>query len=122
MTPQKTNANAKNTGPQQIPLGNGHVALVDFRDSHFVRNFLWKAVRRQRSWYARATMHLYAGPTKIYMHRLIAATPDGQVCHHRNRNSLDNRRSNLLNMPAKEHQMLHQNDTLLIRFEPPNNQ
>jgi len=50
------------------------------------------------------------------MHRLVAHTPKGMVTHHRNRNTLDNRRANLINLSPKQHHALHQNHSLLIKF------
>jgi hypothetical protein len=41
------------------------------------------------------------------MHRqIINATPDQEV-HHNNRNTLDNRRDNLLTISAKDHAFVH---------------
>lgn len=41
------------------------------------------------------------------MHRQIAHTPRGQVCHHLNGISLDNREANLLNCTPAQHNFYH---------------
>lgn len=41
------------------------------------------------------------------MHRLVAKTPEGYVCHHKNRDTLDNRRANLANLTPEQHQYVH---------------
>ena len=53
------------------------------------------------------------------MHRLIAKTHYDMICHHRNRNSLDNRRANLVNMPKDDHHRLHGNDNLIVKYADP---
>lgn len=103
----------------EVPLGNGMTALIDEADLDVVSQYTWYAAKYFRSWYARTTFTRKGVRHTLSMHRLVAKTPAGQVCHHRNRNSLDNRRTNLLNLAKKEHQMLHLNNTLLIKFEDP---
>lgn len=49
--------------------------------------------------YVTHRVELGGNPRKRYdllMHRLITAAPDGLVVHHRNHNTLDNRRKNLV--------------------------
>lgn len=108
--PPKTTASA----PATIQLDADHVALVDSALYPFLRQYQWKAVKYFRCWYARLVSPINPSSCSVSMHRLIANTPAGMVCHHRNRNSLDNRRSNLLNLTREEHRFLHQNNTLKI--------
>ena len=100
-----------------IPLDNGLAAIVDQIDLHWLNEFNWHAVRHGRAWYAETRIGRAHSFKKFSMHRMIARTPRGHVCHHRNRNSLDNRSSNLLNMTRHSHEFLHRNNTLLIKFE-----
>lgn len=67
-------------------------------------------------WYAKKSRGKYYACRKvtenghtyfIRMHRVIADTPIDLVCHHINRNSLDNRRANLQNMSWFEHAKCH---------------
>lgn len=95
--------------------------IVDAYSYDWLRQYDWKVYRHQRSIYVKYTRTINGKQKAIYMHRLIAMTPTSMTCHHRNRNTLDNRRKNLLNMTKKEHQALHQNHSLLIaqdRFAP----
>lgn len=98
-------------------LGPQHSVIYDAADEALVRGFVWRAHRRHRSWYAGSRLTKNGKSHIFWMHRVIAATPFGQVCHHRNRDSLDNRRANLLNMPCRQHQLLHQNNSLQIKTD-----
>ncbi len=73
-----------------IPLTQGRNAVVDAADFDWLMQWNWFARKPSDglSWYARR-----AGPDKsvVYMHAAIF----GGTCDHRNRNGLDNRRSNL---------------------------
>jgi len=51
------------------------------------------------------------------MHRFVAQTPFGMVCHHKNGNPLDNRQANLANQSKLEHKLYHRNNNLLRKFE-----
>jgi len=117
----KTKLNSKKTGsdPKLIDLKNGMSAIVDGDIHSFLIQYEWIAVKYFKGWYARIRSRNGAGVRATSMHRLIANTPRGFVCHHRNRNGLDNRRKNLLNMTRKEHQFLHANNSLLIKFKEP---
>lgn len=78
----------------EIPLTKGHVAVVDKEDAHLVEGYKWQvAVKNPK------TGRLYAQRKidgKITgMHRVIAGAKDGEVVDHRDRDGLNNRRSNL---------------------------
>lgn len=99
-------------------LPEDHVALVDADDFLWLSCFHWKCYRKQKSFYARTFIKSKRGGKWVYMHRLVKQTPGGSVCHHKNRNSLDNRKSNLENMSKTNHARLHLNDTLTVRYDP----
>lgn len=102
--------------PIQIQLNDGYSVIIDRADLNVVLKYKWLVVRYHRSYYARSSFRQDGKPHQVSMHRLLARTPASQICHHRNRNTLDNRRSNLLNMTKKEHQFLHLNNTLLVKY------
>jgi len=52
------------------------------------------------------------------MHRFIAQTPRGMICHHRNHNSLDNRLDNLANQDKRSHTLHHQANSINIKRDP----
>ncbi len=87
----------------KIPLQNGMVALVDPKWFEVLSSVRWYAKKSNSQFYA---CRKVTDGKRIWfdrMHRLIAHTPRGLVCHHINRNSLDNRRANLQNMSEFEH-------------------
>ena len=106
-----------------IPLTHGKVAIVDKAKLSVLRNFAWRAVKAQHNWYAKATIVRNGNSIDISMHRFIARTPFGMVCHHINRNSLDNREANLVNMEKKAHTTEHQMNNIQVKFAatPTNN-
>jgi hypothetical protein len=89
--------------PFIIPLSKSKYAIVDRDLYQFLRKYHWKAVKSAHTFYAVAKFSLVGQNHYIKMHRLIAKTPVGMVCHHINGNSLDNRRCNLVNMTPEEH-------------------
>jgi hypothetical protein len=80
----------------EIKLRNGESVLLDPEDYERVRGFQWK---KHPQGYA---------SIEFTMHRfLFHPVPPGHEIHHINGNKLDNRRSNLLLIVAKEHRQLH---------------
>ena len=90
-----------------MPLTRGLYAIVDTADLPLVNKYYWRAVDSAHITYAVARRQTDHKVTTIRMHRLIAATPPHKACHHRNGDSLDNRRINLHNMDPLEHDLLH---------------
>lgn len=101
-----------------IPLTQGKYTVVSAHRESALLKFSWRAVRHKRSYYAKTTIVKNGRQIDISMHRFIARTTFGQVCHHDNFNSLDNRDENLLNMTKKAHDLLHTLNSILIKFEP----
>jgi len=100
-----------------IDLGNGHQAIIDEDLYPGLMKYKWRAVQAHRCWYAKTTVGSGDKQVELSMHRIIMRTPYGQVVHHRNRNSLDNRRINLVNMSKYDHQTEHRDNTLKIKYE-----
>lgn len=90
-----------------IPLKHGRVILVDpdrygeFRKYHWFLK--WSGFRA----YACRSVTVDGKKKFIRMHRVVADTPDDMVCHHINKNPLDNRRANLQNMTWFDHTKMH---------------
>lgn len=114
MTSKKPNATDSEV--RVISLGGQYLAIVDADLYDDLNHYRWRAVRYFRSYYARALTDPDRKHLGISMHRLIARTPRDMVCHHRNRNTLDNRRANLINMTRHDHEFLHKNNTLQVKF------
>jgi hypothetical protein len=85
---------------KEVPLvGNQHVALVDDDDYERVAAHRWHYTDG------------YATNSKVgYMHCLIMRPPEGYIVHHKNRNRLDNRKSELEVLTHKEHGQRHARD------------
>jgi hypothetical protein len=94
-----------------------HSILIDECDAGWVNNHDWTSTKKQKSWYFRTWIARRPIGRWLYMHRLIANTPYGQVTHHRNRNSLDNRRANLVSLPPGVHEALHRDNGVTIKFD-----
>lgn len=80
----------------RIPLSGGGFARIDLEDFEMLNAFTWRKNRIGRMDYAYA----YIGggrkhPRQCSMHRLVMGARKGQMLDHKNRNGLDNRKSNL---------------------------
>lgn len=102
-----------------IPLTQGRFAIVDTDRYQALMQFKWRAVQAHFSWYAKATIVRNGKEISISMHRFIARTPFGLVCHHINGNSLDNRAENLTNVDKLAHTLYHRHNRILKKFEIP---
>jgi hypothetical protein len=82
---------------KEIKLTQGIVTLVDDEDFEYLNQFKWYAINAPRTYYATRNSRIKPGKQKtIYMHREILNLTDSKVfCDHRDRNGLNNLRSNL---------------------------
>jgi hypothetical protein len=78
----------------EIQLTRGRVAIVDAEDAEALSAFSWSFNPSESTIGEGYAMSNLNGKT-IYMHRLLLGARPGQEVDHANRNSLDNRRSNL---------------------------
>lgn len=86
-----------------IKLTQGMRAKVDDEDYARLAAFSWQVQVGQYTNYA---VRLSRGTQRtIYMHREIMGTPDGLYTDHKNRNGLDNRRSNLRNVDGTQNNL-----------------
>jgi len=86
----------------RIPLTQGKFAKVDPEDYIWLSQFRWHCKTNINTIYAVRTVSVDGKSKRVYMHRIIADTPDNLVCDHINHNGLDNRKKNLRNCTLKE--------------------
>lgn len=78
---------------KRIPLTKGKHTIVDGSDYEYLNQWKWHSMK---GYAARKDYSLgKSNPVYIYMHRLLANTPEGMITDHINGDKLDNRRSNL---------------------------
>lgn len=82
---------------QIIPLSKGMVTIVDDEEFVFLNQWKWSASRSKTCplYYAVRVQSRNSVQTSILMHRVIMKADLWQLVDHRDRNSLDNRKSNL---------------------------
>lgn len=87
-----------------IPLTQGQFAIVDDYWFDYLSQWKWRAVwcKDIESYYAVRTSK--EGKT-IYMHRIVAKTPQGMVCDHIHHKTLDNRECELRNVTPLQSNM-----------------
>ena len=90
-----------------IPLTHGKYAKVSPEDFNDLNKYHWQSRKSQCRYYAMRKLANHGYERWIRMHREVAATPRGMVTHHKNRNTLDNRRGNLQNLSPLEHRAFH---------------
>lgn len=80
---------------KSIPLSQGKVALVDDGDYESLSRYKWCAKFCDGKWYAARSTGGRLNLQRLYMHRVILQAQSDQMVDHRNRDGLDNRRSNI---------------------------
>lgn len=87
-----------------IELTQGYICVVSDEDYKVLKKYSWCVSRgagrnrKQGEPYAATVVNR----KKIYMHRLIMGSPKDKIVDHINNQTLDNRRSNLRVVTAKE--------------------
>lgn len=81
----------------EIPLSQGYVALVDDEDAEQVKAYKWFAhvSGDGKRVYVKRKKRVNEGEGHILLHRWLTNAPSDMDVDHINRNTLDNRRSNL---------------------------
>jgi hypothetical protein len=99
---------------KRIPLTQGKYAIVDDEDFADLSKRKWCAAKHGNTYYAESwdgALH-----RNVSMHRLIMSPPHDKVIDHKNRDGLDNRRSNLRICTQREN-MYNRAPTVNIRFD-----
>jgi hypothetical protein len=80
-----------------IPLTQEKFAIVDAEDYEWLNRWKWFAHKNRHTFYAIRRSHVDGKWGHVKMHREILGLihGDGQLCDHKNRNGLDNRKENL---------------------------
>ena len=87
-----------------IPLTQGKVTEIDDADYVLIQDHKWRAYHKDYNWYARTAIKVEGRWKDLLMHRLIMNAVSGQEIDHIDRNSLNNRRSNLRFATKQENQ------------------
>lgn len=93
---------------KQIPLTQNQFALVDDHWFDYLNQDKWKALWNVDTQSFYAAREIWGGKKNrktIYMHRVVAQTPDGMVCDHIHHNTLDNREEELRNLTPAQSNM-----------------
>ena len=90
-----------------VPLSKGLVAIIDKDDAERICKYKWHAHLSHGRYYAMRTVHSKGSTYQVRMHRQIMHTPQGNINHHVNRCTLDNRRKNIPCMTDEEHKAIH---------------
>lgn len=77
--------------PKEIELTQDKVALVDDSDFDFLNQWKWHCLAKGNTFYARRR----SGEVFVFMHSFLAQPPCGFECDHKDRDGLNNQRSNL---------------------------
>lgn len=81
-----------------INLTKGKVAIVDDEDYKYLLNFHWQAIQKNQDWYAVVSIRTTKKRENmfVYMHEFLTRTENVECITFRNKNTLDNRRENLV--------------------------
>lgn len=90
---------------RNVPMSHQRECIIDDEDWPLIRKYHWRAIWSARKVYAVAKVRENGETRYLRMHRLILNCPQGKVVHHKNRNTLDNRKCNLEIVTPEEHRM-----------------
>jgi hypothetical protein len=89
-----------------LSVYRNHLAIVDADDYEKYRYCRWTLRKSQSCKYVVNRIKVGNRFIECKLHRLIMNTPKDFDCHHKNHNTLDNRKTNLENVPHNAHPRL----------------
>lgn len=98
-----------------IPMPNGRFAMVDPEDWIDLHKYHWYLKHARGGTYAYRKIRVGTHQMRLYMHREITHAPKGTEVHHKNRNTLDNRKANLVILTPEEHYHIGQISHIIHR-------
>lgn len=90
-----------------LPVHPDTYCIVDIADYEQQKRYRWQLARSNHCQYVLRRIRHNGHSTEIRLHRAIMHTPPDMDCHHKNRKTLDCRRSNLANLKTETHRLLH---------------
>lgn len=90
-----------------IPVSPGLFALVDPEDWIELRQYKWRVLKAKFCYYAVRRAWVDGKRKTIWMHHEVVGRQPGNHVHHKNLNTMDNRKLNLPQMSPHEHKELH---------------
>ena len=90
-----------------IPVHPNKATIVDLDDFENLKKYKWYIIKQHGLPYAARKVTTNGKTYWVRMHRQIMHTKNGFVVHHKNRQTLDNRKQNLANLTDAEHQEIH---------------
>lgn len=82
---------------KRIKLSKNKYAIIDEEDYRFLKNFNWRAVKKDRDWYAITAIRTTKKHESaiVYMHQFLIKLDNCECITFKNKNTLDNRKNNL---------------------------
>jgi len=95
-----------------LPIGHGRYAIIDPEDYAYLSRYTWRLRKSHSKLYVVRRQVIKGKRSIVFLHRqLLSASADEEV-HHRNGNTLDNRKMNLQLLTAFEHHQIHNLDRI----------
>jgi hypothetical protein len=99
----KRSAELKITGSGIIRASHGIDFVVDIDDYERQNRYHWRSKKKKNNWYAYRRFKRDGKTYEIALHRTIARSRPDEEPHHKNHNTLDNRKENLENVLHNRH-------------------
>lgn len=87
-----------------IPLTQGYTAIIDAADVPLVEGYEWNAFLSKHTTYVRRRTSVGGKLRNVWLHRVIAQTPDGLDTDHVDGDGLNNTRGNLRIVTSSQNQ------------------